>query len=103
MNMHDIDPNFGTEHNIERYEKLIKHADDAARQIVNASVKTVENVDDKINLVTVSFPADTEINKIAMHYIYRAAYASDKFVPACDKETGSMEFRFYMDMASPYV
>ena len=103
MEFTDIDPNFGMEHNIEREARLAKHVTDAAKQIPQARAEKTEGVDTDLNLFTLSFSEGTEINKIAMHYVYRAAYACDKFVPAFDAENGRMQFLFYIDMASPYV
>ena len=103
MEFTDIDPNFGMEHNIEREKRLAKHVTAAAKQIPQARAEKTEGVDTDLNLFCLTFPADTEINKIAMHYVYCAAYACDKFVTAFDAESGRMQFLFYIDMASPYV
>jgi hypothetical protein len=98
----NIDPNLGMEHNIEREKRLTKHVTDAAKQIIGAKLEKIPEVSTDLNLFILSFPEGTEINKIAMHFVYRAAYACDKYVVKSDGK-GSSQFLFYIDMASPYV
>lgn len=102
MNENEMNITPAADHNIARFNRLEDYALKASRFINGSLCTTAENAEENINVVKLSVPKDTEIDKVAMHYVYRAAYASDKFVPTAGVD-GSTAFLFYVDMASPYV
>ena len=90
----DRNPNYAN--NVPRRERAIKYASSAARQIPGAAVYVSEDAGPDLCTVRLTLPLPSELNKIASHYLCRAAYAADR------TELGPDGFTFTVDMTQPY-
>ena len=79
-----------------RFQRVIKYATSASKQIPGALVRVAENKETDINTARLTLPIPSEINKIAVHYLHNAGFSADK------TEIGAEGFTFTVDMTQPY-
>lgn len=79
-----------------RFQRVIKYATSASKQIPGALVRVAENKETDINTVRLTLPIPSEINKIAVHYLHDAGFSADK------AELTAEGFTFTVDMTQPY-
>ena len=92
--MSELNPNY--EINEPRFQRVIKYATSASKQIPGSLVRVSESEETNLNAVRLTLPLPSEINKIAVHYIHPAGFAADK------TEIGAEGFTFTVDMTQPY-
>ena len=92
--MSERNPNY--EINEPRFQRVIKYATSASKQIPGSLVRVSESEETNLNAVRLTLPLPSEINKIAVHYIHQAGFAADK------TEIGAEGFTFTVDMTQPY-
>lgn len=92
--MSELNPNY--EINAPRFQRVIKYATSASKQIPGSLVRVSESEETNLNAVRLTLPLPSEINKIAVHYIHQAGFAADK------TEIGAEGFTFTVDMTQPY-
>lgn len=79
-----------------RFQRVIKYATSASKQIPGALVRVAESEETDINTVRLTLPLPSEINKIAVHYLHDAGFSADK------TELTAEGFTFTVDMTQPY-
>ena len=79
-----------------RFQRVIKYATSASKQIPGSLVRVSESEETNLNTVRLLLPLPSEINKIAIHYIHDAGFAADK------TELTPDGFIFTVDMTQPY-
>ena len=79
-----------------RFQRVIKYATSASRQINDSLVRVSENDETNLNIVRLLLPIPSEINKIAVHYLHNAGFSADK------TELTAEGFTFTVDMTQPY-
>ena len=79
-----------------RFQRVIKYATSASKQIPGALVRVADSEETVLNTVRLTLPIPSEINKIAVHYLHNAGFSADK------TEIGAEGFTFTVDMTQPY-
>lgn len=87
--------------NLPRYDRVLRAANAAARQTPGALVHCAEDEKTFVNTVRLTVPPETELNKIAVHYLHNAAFAADKTVLSTGAD--GVSILFAVDMTQPYL
>ena len=92
--MSERNPNYAI--NEPRFQRVIKYAASASKQIPGSLTGVSEDSETDRNTVRLTFPVPSELNKIAIHYIHNAGFAADR------TEIGADGLTFTVDMTQPY-
>lgn len=87
--------------NLPRYGRVLGAANAAARQTPGALARCAEDAEALVNTVRFTVPSETELSKIAVHYLHNAAFAADK--TALSTGADGVSILFSVDMTQPYL